>query len=758
MKRVYKQKLNRAFLLISILLGTIISISFWGILVSMYSSDTILQLQPFVYTQTNSNEISGNIMQNAVSELAQSDGVDLWANAEKGSKYYYYYAININQHLGRLNVNSFGVNFNLAVTDLSDDSMIIDGEGTSEKSNYFTETYSNLTYDDWQLATAHLKAGEETFFLPIYENGELTEIYMFINNFSNNEGLVCILSASVEVFLAEGNDMPYCIISTDGEKITYGQMDKKYITTIDKTISQLDFDDDIATLDEASIVMAGSDIAVLLKNKFPSFYIIYTSPFSNFFTLQRVILLFAVPMVMLIAFILPGYLLSERLYKPVSDVISQYMDDDEEDEGVDANIKNVVIDEFDIIRKKSQNMNSLSKELDIVRDKQKFIVRRAYYRELLFGIPNSDCPLTAEEMSSSYRVLLVEYNTIPADTEQRKDLFLYLQKQIVETEILELSSDTEVIFYINLSGSIDVIVFMENDYTAVKAAINRLLSNDELVIDLMIALSERQDTVMQIHEGYSQARQILEYRYVLPKNAVLTMADLEGKNNDCYYFPIDIQNRLISEIAIGSMHALKIYDRIMQQNSFGKNLSSEMRQNFVFVIVSTIVRVFQELKTTPEELIGIPIDTHQLIAMSDSSAVWAKIRFTINQILEALNCDPKIKSDDIFDKIQEYIKLHFAEDIMLGDMAKFLGLTPTYCSSLFKQLSGGTTFKTYLNDYRVKIACEMLAHNQELKIVELYNQVGFNSANSFIRAFSKKMNMTPKAYAESFATYKNTNI
>jgi len=53
-----------------------------------------------------------------------------------------------------------------------------------------------------------------------------------------------------------------------------------------------------------------------------------------------------------------------------------------------------------------------------------------------------------------------------------------------------------------------------------------------------------------------------------------------------------------------------------------------------------------------------------------------------------------------------------------------------------------------LNNFRIERAKEILRAQPDVKISEVAERVGFNSANTFIRVFSKRVGLTPKAFAE----------
>lgn len=62
----------------------------------------------------------------------------------------------------------------------------------------------------------------------------------------------------------------------------------------------------------------------------------------------------------------------------------------------------------------------------------------------------------------------------------------------------------------------------------------------------------------------------------------------------------------------------------------------------------------------------------------------------------------------------------------------------------------GRHFFDFINGYRIKAACEMLASpdSSEKTVLEISLESGFNSKSSFNTAFKKKMQITPSEYRQ----------
>ncbi|KAB7709094.1 helix-turn-helix domain-containing protein [Bacillus aerolatus] len=91
-----------------------------------------------------------------------------------------------------------------------------------------------------------------------------------------------------------------------------------------------------------------------------------------------------------------------------------------------------------------------------------------------------------------------------------------------------------------------------------------------------------------------------------------------------------------------------------------------------------------------------------------------------------------------------WVHLHFAEEIMLDDIARAGQLSRSECCRYFKRILK-TTPLSYVIVYRIQKSLALL-QQAESNVTEVAYQVGFNSTSYFIDKFRKSMNMTPLAY------------
>ena len=98
--------------------------------------------------------------------------------------------------------------------------------------------------------------------------------------------------------------------------------------------------------------------------------------------------------------------------------------------------------------------------------------------------------------------------------------------------------------------------------------------------------------------------------------------------------------------------------------------------------------------------------------------------------------------------ILEDISVISNSDFNLSMLAEKAGSNTKYVSSIINDVYG-KNFKTVLNEYRIREACRRLTdkdHYGNMTIQGIYEDLGYNSAASFIQAFKKVNGMTPSVY------------
>lgn len=97
--------------------------------------------------------------------------------------------------------------------------------------------------------------------------------------------------------------------------------------------------------------------------------------------------------------------------------------------------------------------------------------------------------------------------------------------------------------------------------------------------------------------------------------------------------------------------------------------------------------------------------------------------------------------------LSDYLEAHCTEAVSENTVAKAIGYHPRYLSQKINQ-SFGVSFKILLNEYRIRMAKELLADSGR-SITEIYTLAGFDSQSSFNRNFKLLTGVTPREYRKN---------
>ena len=96
--------------------------------------------------------------------------------------------------------------------------------------------------------------------------------------------------------------------------------------------------------------------------------------------------------------------------------------------------------------------------------------------------------------------------------------------------------------------------------------------------------------------------------------------------------------------------------------------------------------------------------------------------------------------------VQEYVRRHLDKRLSLNDVAAVFNFSPGYLSQLFSQ-NGEANFVEFVSETRIAAAKELMA-STDLKIYEISERLGFESAFYFSKVFKKIEGVSPRAYLQ----------
>ena len=108
-----------------------------------------------------------------------------------------------------------------------------------------------------------------------------------------------------------------------------------------------------------------------------------------------------------------------------------------------------------------------------------------------------------------------------------------------------------------------------------------------------------------------------------------------------------------------------------------------------------------------------------------------------------------VPKQDTFDRLLEYVREHFNEDITQQELSERFFLNPVYISQLFRKRTG-MTYQNYLTRLRIDRARRYLEETG-LMVYEISERVGYSDTAYFSRVFEKTVGIRPTDYRKKTA-------
>ena len=277
---------------------------------------------------------------------------------------------------------------------------------------------------------------------------------------------------------------------------------------------------------------------------------------------------------------------------------------------------------------------------------------------------------------------------------------------------------------------------------------------EEDVIDLILETVEwmRQECQVEISSGIGGTcnNLLLIWRSVEEASIALQNCDRENPvvsyraeliNSNEYYFPAIAEEKLQESLMAGQWQETKNMIALLEkENCANRNLQ---RNQFIKFNRKTMDILGQVSK---KEEVGEKAFWLNEVFM-EPEVSGEEYFYRLRQLCKKICNDNVEKKQEqrglLVEEIKKYIQEHYCEsDMGLSKVGGEFRMSESYLSTLFKEQSGGN-FADYVEMLRIEKACELL-QNSENTVNDVAEAVGYNSVQSFRRAFKRVKGVSPK--------------
>lgn len=250
--------------------------------------------------------------------------------------------------------------------------------------------------------------------------------------------------------------------------------------------------------------------------------------------------------------------------------------------------------------------------------------------------------------------------------------------------------------------------------------------------------------------AYSAAYGALMSRFFLGLGQVIHYSvAVESRESGMY--PYEAADGIINRIRYQeNLDARELSDELVDAfiKSAGYNIETIYQFCYQFCIRLREVLQSMDDGSLEQENYSLPEVLRKLRGKSSVDELKSYLAGIIAGEVQLIDSVRKRKAGSIIDKVKQYIGKNLSEDLTLNAVAAMVFMNPTYFCLFFKQ-STGINYHDYVFAEKMKHARKLLIEDQ-MKIYEVSELVGYMNPRSFSDAFRRYWGMTPSNYLKSF--------
>lgn len=211
--------------------------------------------------------------------------------------------------------------------------------------------------------------------------------------------------------------------------------------------------------------------------------------------------------------------------------------------------------------------------------------------------------------------------------------------------------------------------------------------------------------------------------------------------------PSDIYSDSIANyIQSGNKHMIHEILEKLQTDLTNNNFSPSTIRHFV---ADVLIHVKTILLHTYEN-VDIPFAGNLTILSEaeETCYLYELIDILRSQFEACITAIASPSRENIMDDILQYIEHNYNKTLKLGTIAELFGYNSSYLGKVFRK-STGKSFNAYIDEVRISNS-KLLLLNEQYKVYEIAQMVGYSNVDYFHKKFKKHVGMSPAEYRKSF--------
>lgn len=396
----------------------------------------------------------------------------------------------------------------------------------------------------------------------------------------------------------------------------------------------------------------------------------------------------------------------------------------------------------------------MKKHADVLQEneKNKVTLKKNFFDELLkaefsteaqlrYGAARAEVDIDNQFYQTAYIQLFAENDFITVDSQTINEIRVL--SRLMKNHLREICGNNVWFHKKNYNSEIAIFAIdnMEEDvFDLIRRTKEWVMS--ECHIEITSGIGGTCNNLLLIWRSVEEARIALEN--CTRDNPVVSYRAELIKRDECY-FPSIAEEKLEESIRSGQWQETKdILALLETENCVNRKLSRnqfiKLNQKFMEVLGGACSKEeLQEKAFWINEVLMQPEIPEQ--------EYFQRLRQLYRKVCNDNVEKKQEQKSQMVEEIKDYIRAHYCEsDMGLARVGSEFRVSESYLSTLFKEQSGGN-FGDFLETLRIEKACELL-QDKTITVNEVAEEVGYNSVQSFRRAFKRVKGVSPKEQRE----------
>ncbi|MBE6971545.1 MAG: helix-turn-helix transcriptional regulator [Ruminococcaceae bacterium] len=269
---------------------------------------------------------------------------------------------------------------------------------------------------------------------------------------------------------------------------------------------------------------------------------------------------------------------------------------------------------------------------------------------------------------------------------------------------------------------------------------------EQFGFDVFIGIGSVADNYKGIAVSAADAQEMLGFKYQYADSGVVNIATLvHFRYNVSRSSTIEFE-RVIGCFLDGNLGKMeeRLHELVESVRHRPNVSNTSIRRSLVEVTVH-LLHAASSSGVDVDSVLGTTDPYRWIMQQNDTPVITEWIMSTSTKMLELIRSKQESDEKDVIRQARQYIEENLQrEELNLQQISDAVGLSPTYCSQLFKK-EVGMGIAAYITRNRI-LQAQTLLRSTELTAAEISKQVGFMSPGYFGQVFRKITGTTPQEY------------